>query len=170
MSDEPITWKCTWKVDKYKGDWNPLGLMEPYEVVEGKGNLLVIGGASAIWQLVFKTGFTSFVLTQCHVGVGDSATPEADTQTDLQAAVNKTRVASTTISHTDSTSLTAAKTVSITTSFPSGTGGGNANHAWQEWGIFNAASSGRMLNRKVASLGTKTSADTWNLTVTISLA
>jgi hypothetical protein len=46
---------------------------------------------------------------------------------------------------------------------------GDANFAWQEWGVFNASSAGTMLNRKVESLGTKTSAQTWQFTVTITL-
>jgi hypothetical protein len=45
-----------------------------------------------------------------------------------------------------------------------------ANWAWQEWGVFNAFSSGTMMSRKVESLGTKTSAQSWQLTVTITLA
>lgn len=46
----------------------------------------------------------------------------------------------------------------------------DANFAWQEWGIFNASTAGTMMNRKVESLGTKTSAQTWQLTLTITLA
>lgn len=45
----------------------------------------------------------------------------------------------------------------------------DANWAWQEWGVFNNATngSGTMLVRKVESLGTKTSAQTWQFTVTL---
>lgn len=49
-------------------------------------------------------------------------------------------------------------------------GTGVANVAWEEWGIFNnQTSGGTMLNRKVESLGTKTSAQTWQFTVTLTL-
>lgn len=44
-----------------------------------------------------------------------------------------------------------------------------ANGAWEEWGVFNAAAAGLMLNRKVESLGTKTSAQTWQITVDITV-
>jgi hypothetical protein len=44
-------------------------------------------------------------------------------------------------------------------------GTGDGNHAWDEWGVANAASGGVLLNRKVEALGTKTSAQTWELTV-----
>jgi hypothetical protein len=46
----------------------------------------------------------------------------------------------------------------------------DANFAWQEWAVFNASSTGRMLNRAVSSLGTKTSAQSWQLTVTITIS
>ncbi len=48
-----------------------------------------------------------------------------------------------------------------------------ANFHWQEWGVRNgsgsgsATSSGVMLNRVVADLGTKTNVQTWQLTATI---
>jgi len=49
-------------------------------------------------------------------------------------------------------------------------GTGVANVAWQEWGLFNnTTSGGTMLNRKVESLGTKTEAQTWQFTCTITL-
>jgi hypothetical protein len=45
----------------------------------------------------------------------------------------------------------------------------DANFAWAEWAVFNASSSGTMLNRKVEALGTKTSAQTWQITVTLTV-
>lgn len=50
------------------------------------------------------------------------------------------------------------------TRFRSTFGTGDANHTWEEWGVANAAATGVLLNRKVESLGTKTSAQTWELT------
>jgi hypothetical protein len=45
-----------------------------------------------------------------------------------------------------------------------------ANFAWNEWGIFNAATGGVMLNRVVESNGTKQSNQTWVLEVAITFA
>jgi hypothetical protein len=46
---------------------------------------------------------------------------------------------------------------------------GEANWVWNEWATFNAASGATsMLNRKVASMGTKASG-VWTLTVTLTL-
>lgn len=48
-------------------------------------------------------------------------------------------------------------------------GTSDANIAWSEWGLFNGAAGGTMLNRKVENLGTKTSAQSWQFTVDITV-
>jgi hypothetical protein len=177
MQHDKATWNVSWKVEKFEGDVTADDIdrgLKPYEVIEEEGNLLMYGGVSNLWQCLIGngTGTASQTLTyfnngNAYIGVGDSTTSEAATHTDLQAASNKTRKAmdATYPSHTDGTTSGAA-TITFRSTFASG----DANYAWQEWGIFNASSGGRMLNRKVASLGTKTSAATWQLTVTITLA
>lgn len=106
---------------------------------------------------------TFFNNANSSIGVGDSATAFAATQTDLEAATNKLRKAM------DATYPQVAGNV---LTFKSTFGTGDANWAWNEWAVFNttAASGGVMMNRKVESLGTKTSAQSWALTVTITLA
>ncbi len=171
-SDHQVRWRAHLQLRKYKGDWSQEqldsgeaeGALE--EVIERDGNLLTIGGCSALWERLIGTGITAFDGTNAYLGVGDSTTAAADTQTDLQAATNKLRKLNTSVSHTDSTSAGGAKTITYATTFTTS----DANFAWQEWGLFNASSGGRMLNRKVESLGTKTSAGTWVLTIGLSLA
>ena len=71
--------------------------------------------------------------------------------------------------HTDSDSSVGAKSIVFRSTFATG----DANWAWAEWIIKNtttAGTTGRTLNRKVEALGTKTSAATWVLTITLSLA
>lgn len=142
--------------------------VEPDEVLESEDNLLLIGGASALLQRLIGTAITAFDNSNAHLGVGDSTTAAADTQTDLQASTNKLRKAmdSTYPQHSDSTSSSGAKTITFRATY----GTSEANFAWQEWIIANASAAGRALNRKVESLGTKTSAQAWQLTVTLSLA
>ena len=103
-----------------------------------------------------------------YLAVGDSSTAFAASQTDLQAASNKTRKAmdATYPQHTDGTDSSSNAQITYKSTFETG----DANFTWSEWGIFNASTSGRMLNRKVFSGGTKTSSDTWSLTITITLA
>ena len=99
---------------------------------------------------------TPFNNANSYIGVGDSTTAYAAGQTDLQAATNKLRVAM---------DATYPQTATNVVTFRSTFGTSQANFAWQEWGVFNASSAGTMLNRKVESLGTKTSAQTWQFTV-----
>lgn len=169
--EEGVRWRCNWKVEKYWGDDLTA---EPFEVHEEEGNLLMYGGASCLWECLIGNGtgtaaqtLTYFNNANAYLGVGDSTTAEAATQTDLQAATNKLRKAmdATYPSHTDGTSSGSA-TITFHSTFATT----DANFAWQEWGIFNASSAGRMLNRKVSSLGTKTSAASWVFTVTLTLS
>lgn len=171
-----LTWhgRVRAEVRKYEGDWTDeqIAAGEADHAFVGvevaHGNLLTIGGASALLERLIGTSVTAFDSSNAYLGVGDSTTAAADTQTDLQAASNKTRKAAT-ASHTDSTSNSAAKTITFVSTF----GTSDANHRWREWATFNASTSGRMLNRKVEDLdggSAKTSAQSWQLTVTISLA
>lgn len=112
-------------------------------------------------SLAAGAGGTAFNNANAYIGVGDSVTAFAFTQTDLQAATNKLRKGM------DATYPQVATNV-IT--FRSTFSTAEANFAWQEWGVFNASSAGTMMNRKVESLGTKTSAQSWQITVTITHA
>ena len=103
---------------------------------------------------------TAFNNANAHIGVGDSTTAFAAGQTDLQAATNKFR---------DPMEATYPTRSSNIMTFRSLFGTTEANFAWQEWAVFNASSAGDMLCRKVESLGTKTSAQSWQFTATITL-
>ena len=108
----------------------------------------------------FAAAFVVAVTTP-YLAVGDSTTAFAATQTDLQASTNKLRKAM------DASYPTRS---SGTLTFRSTFNTSEANFAWNEWGVFDAAASGTMYGRKVESLGTKTSAQTWQLTATITVA
>lgn len=184
MPIETIPWGVEWKVEKFAvvADLSPaeramltrlnaspdhLGL-DPYATIHESGNLLVYGGGSAVWDLLIGAGnVTAFDNSNAYLGVGDDNTAAAATQTDLQASSNKHREAmdATYPQHTDGTGSSSNAQVTFKSSMETG----DANFTWQEWALFNASSSGRMLNRKVASLGTKTSSDTWTLTVTLTV-
>lgn len=190
-------WRCETKVEKFEGpifhEVKGEGLLvprsaangleiAPFEVVEKDGNVLTIGGASIQWQTLIGNGTTTaaqaltyYNNANAYISVGDSTTAAADTQTELQAATNRTRKAmdATYPLHTDTTGTAGSKSITFRSTFATG----DANYAWQEWGIFNGAGTGgppttggRMLNRKVESLGTKTSAASWTITITLSLA
>ena len=103
---------------------------------------------------------TAFDNTNAKIGAGDSTTAFAATQTDLQAATNKFRQAMEATYPQRSANVMTFRSLFAT---------GDGNFAWNEWGIFNAASAGVMMSRKVESLGTKTSAQSWQMTATITI-
>lgn len=169
---DAVRWRCHTRIEKFHGD--SVALADRFDVIDIEGNLLMYGGASCLWQSLIGNGtataaqtLTYFNNGNAYIGVGDSNTAEAATHTDLQAASNKLRKAmdATYPLHTDATTSGAASIV-----FRSTFATGDANYAWAEWGVFNGSSGGRMLNRKVQALGTKTSAATWQFTVTLTLA
>lgn len=179
LADRLAMWQVSWEVKKFDGDWTGEQIdageaPDPYEVVAGKFNQLMYGGISNLWQCLIGNGtgtaaqtLTFFNNGNAYIGVGDSNTAAAATQTDLQASTNKLRKAmdATYPTHTDGTTSGSA-----TITFRSTFGSSDANFAWAEWATFNGSSGGRMLNRKVESLGTKASGSTWQLTVTITLS
>lgn len=113
--------------------------------------------ASAIINDSTPAFFTNAIAA---IGVGDSSTGFAVGQTNLQAATNKLRVGM-------DASFPSIATNQL--SFQSTFATGQANYTWAEWGVFNNTvdASGTMLSRKVEALGTKTSAQTWQVTVTL---
>lgn len=99
---------------------------------------------------------TNWSQTNAHLGIGDSTTAFAKTQTDLQAATNKLRKS------VDAAPTNTAGTLRFSATF----GSTEANWDWREWGIFNASTGGDMMNRKVEGsgvLGVKPSGQTWQL-------
>lgn len=103
--------------------------------------------------------YDAFDNANAHLGVGDGDTAHSGAQTDLVGS-NKTRKAmEATYPQRDGAKLT----------FVSVFGTGDANYAWEEVGLFNAASSGQMFSRLVEDFGTKTSAEIRTLTYEIEI-
>lgn len=104
---------------------------------------------------------TAFNNANARLGVGDSSAAEAATQTDLQAAANKTYK-----SMSASYPSRAAQTVTWRAVFASA----DANYAWAEFCVDNGATALKTLNRKVSAQGTKASGQTWTLDLQITLS
>jgi len=164
---ELANWLCRYRLSKYHQDIEPYRgredefhrLFTPYEVIEGEGNCLLNTGIDEIWDLVTGASANHYDNTNARIGVGDSNTAANATQTDLQAATNKTYKGMET-GYPTSTS----QKVTFKASF----GSTEANYAWEEW-VVKHSTSAICLNRKVESLGTK-STGTWTLEVQISLS
>lgn len=169
---DPARWHCLITVAKFHGDITPDST--PYAVDEYEGNMLMYGGVSLLWEYALGNGtattnqLLTFLDNPGAIGVGDSATAEAATQNDLVATTNKLRKACDVgyPSHTDGTAL-ANNTIRFRSTFDTT----QANWAWNEAGVFNSATAatGRMLNRKVQSMGTKTNTASWQITFDVSV-
>ena len=138
------------------------------EVVECPGNLLLNAGIAHILDQLHGATTDPLNNANTRLGVGNSATAEAATQTDLQAAAGAANRQFKLMNATYPSR--AAQTASYQSDFTSG----EANFIWNEWGIDNGNATGTtvvapMLNRKVASLGTKATG-TWTLTATLTLS
>jgi len=164
VAHEVIRWRCRTIVRKYADD-QAFARDDPFEVLEIEGNALTYGGASALWERLIGTAITAFSNANAYLGVGNSSTAAAQTQTDLLGGSTLRKAMDSTYpTHTDGTT-SGSEQITFRATF----GSSDANFAWNEWGIFNASAAGRMLNRKAESLGTKASGSTWQLTVTLSL-
>lgn len=167
---DTTSWRCRYRLSKYRQDIGAYRGREaefhekfqPYQLIEGEGNCLLNSGIAEIWELV--TGEVSgsdhvFDSDHAQVGVGDSSTAAAPSQTDLQAASNKAYGGM----ESGYPAITDQKL-----SFKASFGDSEANFAWNEW-VVRQATSQICLNRRVENLGTKASG-TWTLEVSISLS
>jgi hypothetical protein len=160
-------WLCHYRLSKYHEDIEPYRSFEPafhdgfkpYEVIEGEGNCLLNVGIDEMWDLIVGDSANHFNNASTQIGVGDSNTAANATQTDLQAATNKTYKGMET-GYPTSTSQKAT--------FKASFGASDANYTWNEW-VVKQGTSGKCLNRKVDALGTKSSG-TWTLEVSITLS
>ena len=154
---DSIKRKVLWKVTKYDNDEAyEKGL--PFEVKEVEGNLALNEGIGEFLLLLTGGSATAYNNANSRLGVGDSSTAAAATQTDLQAATNKLYKA------VDATYPTIAdQTVTFRATF----GSAEANFAWEEYTVDNGATAAKNLNRKVSSLSTKLSGQTWVLDLQI---
>ena len=106
---------------------------------------------------------TLFDVTNATIGVGNSSTVYGATDTNLIGASKAYEVV-------DIAPTIATNVLTFVATF----GTGVANFAWEEWGVFNSAGvtptgGDIMLNRKVESLGTKTTAQSWEITATLTV-
>lgn len=150
-----------------------LAVLEPYEVVDAGSNLLCNAGINRLQSLLIGAGGQVFDNAHSAIGVGDgggSAPTVAATDTDLVAAV---AAANRYFQMCDATYPSQAlQVITWQSTFASG----NANFAWNEWGIDQHTASGAtasvapLLNHKGVALGTKTNASAWGFKVTVTIS
>lgn len=125
-------------------------------------NLLLNEGINAVWTLVAGGSETAYNNANARLGVGDSTTAAAATQTALQAATN------TLFKAMDAGYPTFGTSQQIV--FRSTFASADANFSWQEFSCDNGNAANKNLNRLVSNQGTKTSGQSWQLTLTVTLS
>jgi len=160
-------WKGVWEILKFHEDENDPAILDgtavPYEVVTVENVVLLVGWNELIRILVGASANT-FTQPNTQIGIGDSSTAAANTQTDLQASTNKfyqvlDASGGLVVGANGGTTNTLIVQTTIGTS--------NANFSWQEL-VIKQSVSGICLNRAVANMGTKSSG-TWIAKCTITL-
>ena len=150
-----------WQIIKYASN-EDVAKANSYEIVEWEENLLLNEGITVALQLMGGIAATAFSNANAYLGVGDSATAEAAVQTGLQAATNLVYAPM-----VATYPQVSGQTITWKASF----GSAAANFAWNEFTVANGNSNAAAnLNRKVSAQGTKTSGQTWVLSLDITLA
>jgi len=133
------------------------------EVDEWSGNLGLNEGINLLTSLMCGGAGTVFSNANAYIGVGDSSTAAAASQTALQAATNKA------YSAMEATYPTFGTNQQVV--FNAIFGSGEANFAWNEFTVINAATdAGTNLLRAVAAKGTKIAGEEWEVTITITFS
>jgi hypothetical protein len=145
-------------VEKYQGEVAPENL---YEIVESAPNLFLTAGITEVLKLATGAAATAFNASNARLCVGDGTTAAAAGQTDL-VGTNKFRQL------VDTAPTVSTNTVTFVATFA----GPNANYAWAEIAVANAASGGAMWSRTVpaGTMGTKAAGTVWvlNWSLTVS--
>lgn len=148
-----------------KADFDALGV-KSYHTTVHEGNLVTNVGWTRLMNLLTNQGATqAYDATHTRIGVGDTATAAAYTDTDLGALTGAT--------HRWWKLVSGAATLGTKTmSWSATVGTGDGNFHWQEWGVDNGtadgtgASTAPLFNHAISDQGTKVSGQVWTPTAT----
>jgi hypothetical protein len=176
---DKIGWKAKWRIDKFRDPEDTVAKalragMPMQEAISlyakaficteaFEANIALNEGLQELIDIICGLGTpTKWDNSNARLGVGDSNAAENASQTGLQAATNKTFKAMDT-GYPQRSNQTAEWRATF--------GSAEANYAWEEYTVVNAASdTGKNLNRKVSSKGTKSSGETWTLSLQITFS
>ena len=136
----------------------------PYEVkrevcIRGI-NCLLNAGITKMWNLIIGAASDHYDNSGAQLGVGDSNTAADPAQTDLQGTNKTWKAMSATFPQISAQKVT----------FQAEFGSSEGNHAWEECAVRNGAGGTTLMNRVVASKGTKTSGEVWTAKLEITLS
>ena len=126
------------------------------------GNVFLAEGINFIWRMVTgESGLTPFDENNSYIGVGNGTDPEDPSQTGLTGTQKYYKKVDSGYPKISGNQITFRATFNID----------EANFTWNEWTVANGDSDNAVnLNRKVESLGTKTSNQVWILEITLSIS
>lgn len=158
---EHSQWRVEWKVEKWMDTAKKLAGFAPDEIAMEAQNIILDVGATEMLKLITGTGGTAYSNANAYLYVGTDTTPENAAQGGVIATgANRAYAAM----DTGYPTVNGRQMV-----FRASFGDTEANFAWNEASIANGnGASAVSMNRKVASLGTKTTG-TWTLQITVSL-
>ena len=172
MLKEKINMKKKWRIRRYKSHHDYLAGNLPDTILDAEGrelpgesvfdgNVLLNEGITALLNLLIGAAETAFSNANAYLGVGESTTAAAASQTGLQGS-----------SKTYKAMESGYPSISgQTVTFRSVFGSSDANNAWQEFTVASGDSdSADNLNRKVSDQGTKASGQTWTLDLAITFS
>jgi hypothetical protein len=126
---------------------------------------LTNGGRDHLAKIMYNaSGQVQFTNANAHIGVGNSASGFAVTQTDLLGGskARKAMNAGFPKQGTNPQDIQAQSTF----------GTSEGNFAWEEWGFFNASSGGVMFSRTIQQFNggaAKTAAESWQITIDLTI-
>jgi len=121
--------------------------------------LLDFGRNQIAGRLINDPAVQPYSHANAHIGVGDSDSGFQTWHVDLVGSNKSYRGMDVGYPQRNDNVLTFRATFGVD----------DANFNWREWGVFNAAEFGVMLNRVVEDLGTKPNNQSWQLTVTLTI-
>ena len=172
MIREQGNMKKRWRIRRYNSHQDYLDGKLPEMEIDAEGrelpgeaifnqNVLLNEGMTALLNLLTGETETAFSNANAYLGVGESSTAAAASQTGLQGT-SKTYKAM-----ESSYPSISGQTVTFRAVF----GSSDANNAWQEFTVANGNSdTADNLNRKVSDQGTKASGQTWTLDLEITFS
>lgn len=172
LVSEHIHWNPEWHIARYASqsdlkeqivykESEAFDLFGIHQFSDIRGNLLCTDGLLNLWELVATTGGTQYANANAYLGVGTDNTAATASDTALGAnAVYKAM-------DTGYPAISGANNQTCT--WQATYGSSDANQAWEEFAVFTSVAGANMLNHLISSQGTKSSGQTWQLQLAISL-
>jgi hypothetical protein len=175
---DKVSWRSIWRISKFRDPDNMIAAMlqqgaNVEDVIrsfpeafigidEFEGNVALNEGLRLLIDLIAGTGTgTPWNAANAYVGVGDGTTSESADQTGLQGTNKQYKAMDS--GYPTRTNQTCEWRATF--------GGTDANFAWNEFTVANGNSDAAVnLNRKVVSKGTKSSGETWTLSLQITFS